>query len=180
MVSFDLSEWKQHRSVYLIILIIVVIVILHVRKQQKLETRGDGLQGRKAADGNGTSTYYGRGSPDDSIEELLNRIDWSSYLSKRITLWYKVFTMTLIIVVFVILLVLRKLPSPSKLIILFIVVFVPIYAMSQFYYVHGEIYNDYYIKHNVQLIREKLRLKAGCPGEPRCEVPKRTSVMHPF
>lgn len=180
MVSFDVSQWSQHRLAYLIILIIVIVVILHVRKQQKLETRGNGVNGRKAADGNGTSTYYGRGSHDDSVEELLNRIDWSSYLPKRITLWYKVIVITLVITLFVILLIMRKLPSPSKLIILMIVIFVPIYAMSQFYYVHGEIYNDYYIKRNVELIREKLELNAEHPKEPKSEVPKRAVVMHPF
>jgi hypothetical protein len=180
MVTFDTSEWSQNRLAYLIILIIMVIVIVHVRKQQKLETRGDGLGGRKAADGNGTSTYYGRGSHEDTVEELLNRIDWASYLPKRITLWYKVFTITIVITLFIVLLVLRKLPSPSKLIILMITIFVPIYAMSQFYYVHGEIYNDYYIKDNVQLLRGKLHLKAGSPGEPLIAVPNRTSVMHPF
>lgn len=180
MVSFDVSEWSRHRLAYLIILVIVIIVLLHVRQQQKLETRGDGIHGRKGADGNGTSTYYGRGSHEDSIKELFDRIDWASYLPKRITLWYKVVIMSLVISIFVMLLVNRKLLAPSKLITLFVVVFIPIYAMSQFYYVHGEIYNDYYIKHNVDLLRLKLHLGADHPPTPRSAIPPhRTSVMHP-
>lgn len=180
MVSFDVSEWSKHRLAYVIILIVVIVVLLHVRQQQKLETRGDSLHGRKPADGNGTSTYHGRGSKKDSVEELLNRINWASYLPKRITLWYKVVIMSLVITVLVMLLVSRKLLAPAKLITLFVCVFIPIYAMSQFYYVHGEIYNDYYIKHNVDLIQQKLKLHNSHPTKPKDDMPPpRTSVMHP-
>ena len=180
MAHFDCSEWSNHRLEYIIIIIVVVVVLVYVYRQQKLETRGEGLHGCKPGDGNGTSTYYGRGSKEDSVEELLNRIDWASYLPKRITLWYKVLVMSLIITVLVMLLVSRKLLTPSRLITLFVCVFIPIYAMSQFYYVHGEIYNDYYIKNNVDLLRQKLHAKAAHPPHPtNPNPPPRTSVMHP-
>lgn len=180
MASFNVSEWSRHRLAYLIIVILVIVVLVHVRQQQKLETRGDGLGGRKAADGNGTTTYYARGSKDDSVEELLDRIDWASYLPKRITLWYKVVVISLVITVLVMLLVSRKLLHPAKLITLFLCVFIPIYAMSQFYYVHGEIYNDYYIKNNVELLRQKLHVEARHPSKPKSDLPPpRTTVMHP-
>ena len=179
MARFDFSNWSKHKIEYIIIIIIVVIVILYVRKKSSTERRGGGIKGRMVADGNGEAYFYARGSKYESVGELLDRIDWASYLDKRISLWYRVIIITFVAMLLIMALVIKKLLRPTEMIILFFVIFVPIYATHQLDYVHGDIYNDYYIKHNVELIREKLGVEKGKVKPPRNDPPPRTQVMNP-
>lgn len=184
MASFDFSNWSKYRSVYLVIILVVVIAILLIRRQQKVEEKGQGQLGpdgepRVEQDGNGESHYYARGSPKDSTSELLDRIEWASYLEKRTCFPIKALLMSLIIVGLIIVLVLRKLPHPTKVLILLVTVFIPIYAVHQLKYTHSDIYNDFYIKNNVDLLRAQLGLQRGSVRHPRCDPPARAQVMNP-
>jgi hypothetical protein len=179
MGKFDFSNWKDNKLAYVVIVVIVVIVFIYVRARQAREYSGKGIDGRKIADGNGTAYYYGRGSDKDSVGELLDRIDWASYLDKRLTLWYRIFVTTVITLILIVALVMRRIPKPGQLILLGFVIFIPFYAGHQLFYVHGDIFNDYYIKNNVDLIRKKLGVHRNDVKEPCKEVPRRTDAMNP-
>ncbi len=172
---FDFSLWDRYKWHYIVILVIVILIILYIIQIQtkELSTSSSG----RSADGNGDLYYLGRGDKDDSVEMLLNRIEWSSYLFKRTSLWSRILFVTIFIVLLIILVAIRKLPTPSTIVILFFVVFIPVYAAHQFFYTHGDVYNDYYIKNNVKIIRNKLNLSPGEPDDPTSEIPDRPFVM---
>lgn len=174
-MDFDTSEIKKSGLYYLIIIVVIVLVLIHVIKSQRRELSGHGK--RKNADGNGDIYYLGRGSKDDSPAELLDRIDWASYLDKRVTKWQRTFIITLIIMFLVILIVLKKIPTPATFILLFVTVFIPIYASNNMLYVHGDMYNDHYIKNNVNLLRQKFGYKKHAPKEPQSSAPDRVQMI---
>lgn len=179
MAEFDFSNFKNHKAAYIIMIITVLLVIVYIHYAKMRESKGYGIPGRKTADGNGTAYYHGRGGKGDSVSELLDRIDWSSYLEKRITMWYRMFMVTVIAIALIVVIVLRKLPTPPALILLSVSIFIPFYASHQLHYVHGDIYNDYYIRRNVRLLRAKLGLKRFDVPEPPDKIPSRTRVMNP-
>lgn len=179
MAQFDFSNWSKHKLEYTIILIIVIVVLVYINVKKSREKRGGGIRGRKVADGNGEAYYYGRGSKLDSVGELLDRIDWASYLDKRIALWYRIIVITFIAMLLIMAFVTKRLLKPTEMLVLFFMIFVPFYASHQLDYVHGDIYNDYYIKHNVELIRDKLEIEKGKVRPPKNDPPPRTTVMNP-
>ncbi len=173
---FDFSRWKTYKFHYIIILIIIILIIIYiVFISQPIELKGDDT--RMHEDGNGTIFYKGRGSEDESVEELLNRIEWSSYLFKRTSLIDRTLLISITLTIVIILLIFRSLPKPTDIVLLIIVIFVIIFAIINFFYVHGDIYNDYYIKNNVHLIRDKLNLHRSDPDAPlENNIPNRFAV----
>lgn len=181
MPQFDFSELVKNKLAYLILLIVIVVLIIYTHNAKMKETKGKNVHGRKPMDGNGEAYYYGRGSDHDTVSQLLDRIDWSTYLEKRTAYWNRLFLTVLIVSVLIFLFVWRKIPHPSMAIFLFLAIFIPIYASHQFDYVHGDIYNDYHIKHNVELLRKKLGAeKRAFPPKPTDHIPSRTTVMNPL
>lgn len=180
MGHFDISNGKKYLIHYIVIIVIVIIIMKLINGGMMRECKGKGIPGRPILDGNGTAYNQGRGSESDSISTLLDRIDWASYVDKRTTLWYKVFIISLIVSALISLLVLRKIPSPMEFAMTMICVFIPIYAIHQHRYVHGDIYNDYNIKNNADIIRSKLNLEKGKKVPvANCRPPKRRDVMNP-
>jgi len=179
MGKFDFSAWKDNKLAYLVLVIVLVLIIVMASNIMFRERKGKGIPGRTPADGNGTATYYGRGSREDSVQELLDRIDWASYGEKRTTRWTNYAILTIIAAFLVCILVMKKIPRPENIVILLVVIFIPFYAGHQLQYVHGDIYNDYYIKRNVELLRKKLGTEKGQIGNPKSEAPRRALVMNP-
>lgn len=178
MTEFDASNLKEYKVAYLVMLIVIVVIIIYIRNCRMSELTGNGT--RKKGDGNAENYYYGRGSPQDSVSELLDRIDWSTYLEYRLSILQRLFIPIVISVLFIMVFVMNKVPTPGKTILLFLSIFVPAYATHQLYYIHGDVYNDYYIKRNVELIREKLGLKKGKVEKPRDDnIPDRVNVSTP-
>lgn len=181
--ELNTENFFQHKIAYIIIIIVIIALILAAKNCLGLELKGPGEgklgEGRFRGDGNGESHYLGRGHPSESTAVLLDRIEWSTYLENRISIVSRFVLITIIIMLFVICVIMQKVPTPAKTILLFLVVFIPMYATHQMHYVHGDVYNDYYIKKNVHMLREKLGLKKGHPVHPRSNIPGRTDVMHP-
>ena len=175
---FDASNWNKYAVQYIFLLIIVIIIIFIIFSSQGEELRG-GHNERPKSDGNGEIFYLGRGSENDSVATLVDRIEWAAYLEKRTTYWQRVIVMTFVITLLIILLVMRGLPKPGAIVLMFFVIFIPIYAVHQLFYVHGDVYNDYYIKTNAELLRDKLNLDRNEPPPPADNIPDRPFVMNP-
>lgn len=179
--ELDIENFSRYKIAYIIIIIVIIALILVAKNCLGLELKGSG-DGRLRGDGNGESHYLGRGHSSEPVALLLDRIEWSTYLENRISIISRFVIITVIIMLFVICVIMQKVPTPAKTILLFLVVFIPMYATHQLHYVHGDVYNDYYIKKNVHFIREKLDLKKGHPKRPpppHYKIPGRTDVMHP-
>ena len=175
MEKFDYSNIKPYKVYYIIIVIIVILLIIYIKSQRRKELKTN--NNRKNQDGNGDAYYLGRGSKDDSSSELLDRIDWSTYLNNRITYWNTAFIISIIIIILIIMFIFRKVPPPGTLVLIFFLIFIPIYAVHQFQYTHGDVYNDYYIKRNVELLRKKFGFKKEKPRSPREDnIPDRTDT----
>jgi hypothetical protein len=176
MATFDTTNWKRYKWAYLTIMIVIVLVLIFIIRGVDLESKGSGILPKK--DGNGNSHCMGRGHSDDSVEELLDRIEWSSYLDRRIGFWKRIFPATIIATGIIMLVGYRSIPKPGIIIATAVAMFIPFYMARQLYYVHSDVYNDYYIKNNVKLLRAKLHLHKGNVREPRSEMPPtRTVVM---
>ena len=176
MTFFDASNWRHYKWHYVVILVIIIAIIIYIYMTQEKELRGGGH--RKRGDGNGDIYYLGRGNNNDPPNVLIDRIDWAAYLEKRVTLWQRIFVGTLAAMFFVILLGMRKLPTPGTIVIIFISIFIPIYAVHQLFYVHGDVYNDFYIRTNAQLLRDEFGFDKNFPPEPIDNIPDRPYVMN--
>lgn len=160
----------------LAVLIFVVILVLYfIIKMILKEIRSDGSV--DARDGNGSSQLLGRGSESDSVEVLVNRIEWSAYLEKRISFWGRALIMTFIIALIISIMSKKDYKTASEILLLFFMIFVPILSVHSFFYTHADVYNDYYIKTNAELLRSKLGLQKYDPPSPDSDSPDRPLVM---
>lgn len=148
MTRFNWTEWA--------LLLLVVLKVCNVisRDQRRELRKNDSSQ--DDADGNGASFYLGRGSKEDSVETLLQRTYWSAYIRKRTTYWQRAFIVALMSVVLIVLLIRRDTPSIADVALTGIVIFACVYMVTNFFYIHGDIYNDANIRSNIRLIAGKL------------------------
>jgi len=122
---------------------------------------------------NGSIHGKGRGCYKDFTEVLLDRITWLSHAYDRSTQWERLIFPT-IIAVTIICLAMRKLPSPTLLVMMFIGIFTAFLAFTYYYHTHGDLQTEYYIRKDAQLIRNKLGLEKKDPPESRTkEIPTR-------
>lgn len=174
----DLEVWLKKWLHHIILLIVIVIVFKMIRRSQTKQIRTDGTL--PSADGNGTLYYLGRGCNDDNVDTLLKRTYWAAYLHKRTPNWERVFIMVLLTVIIFMVLVWKKFASVPKILITGFVVFFAVYMVDNFLYVHGDIYNDAYIRNNVKLMAQKLGRDVDFNSSlstPTCEAPDRIAVM---
>ena len=152
---------------------------------QGWELKGGG-EDRNWEDGNGPLYYKARGSKNDSVEVLLDRIQWSTYLHKRANIWQRAFIIALIITLLIFLIVLLPLnkwclPYPGYIILVLIVSWLVILMGYSYFYTHGDIYNDYYVYRNVELLREKMNVVGKFRDDvddPWCDdLPDRPEMM---
>lgn len=151
----------------IIAVIIAVILIVWLHELIVSSTNGSDDSGRPVHEGNGECYYKSRGNDDDSVEMLLNRIDWNTDFHKCYEFWPRVLLPTIISVILISLMIYRKLPPISHLILMVIIIFIVFYATFQYMYTHGDIYRDSYVRDNVNRIRDKLNLPAGEPSDPQ-------------
>lgn len=150
---------------YFIFSIIIFILTYKIICQQCLELRGNGKLYSKI-DGNGKIYSLGRGSEDEEIEVILQRIYWSTYLRKRTSIINRTFLMTILISIGIILSIYTIIPPVIDIIIIIIVIFVLSFMFNNFMYVHGDIHNDGNIRNNIKLLAKKMNLKLNLNKDP--------------
>jgi hypothetical protein len=168
------KKWLPH----LILLVVVVVVFMMIRKSQTRQIRTDGTL--PSADGNGTLYALGRGCEEDDVNTLLQRTYWAAYLHKRTPNWERVFVMVLLAIIILMALVWKKVASVPKILMTGFVIFLSVYMVDTFLYVHGDMYNDAYIRTNVKLMATKLGRDVDFTSDlpaPTCEAPDRVAVM---
>lgn len=169
------GNWDTYKWHYIVILIVLAVIFATIFSVQYEELRTDG--NRSSEDGNGQLYAFGRGDESEDNQVLLNRIIWASFLERRITLWTRLFIATAFAVLLIIILVYKELPPPQEIVVLFFAVFIPFYAARNFFYVHGDMYNDAYISTNAKILLDKLGLKQDQPPpEPVAGPPDRPFV----
>jgi hypothetical protein len=176
------KNWKQNKIGYIILIVLIVFVILWVNNKKLKESKGFSEIKGKIADGNGPVYARGRGNDNDTVDDLLNRIEWSTYLEKRSVSAYRFVGVTVISTALIAVLAMRKLPKIGTILIMGAAIFVPIFSAHQLYYVHGDAYNDYYMKDNVKRLREKIGMQSrySVPPDPEDNIPTRVKVSNPY
>lgn len=173
------KNWQTYKIIYIVMLVIAIVAVLAFSSWVRREVK---VSSSFKEDGDGPALLQGRGSEKEDTETLLNRLEWSTYYESRINRWYRMVVITIIIVVLIMVLGMRKLAKPSTIIVLILAVFIPMLATHHFYYAHGDIYNDYYMWKNLQIIRKRLygNAKYEEPGPPHPEacVPQRVQAMN--
>lgn len=161
-----------------ILLFLTALFIIVIDINKKHSKSNDKIDGE--FDGNSNYQYKGRGTQDENIQTLINRIDWLAKNSQC-----KSFYTTSYIMTFVIVLAIIYVPysysgyiiSAWELILFTIIVFIIIFSVLNLFDFHIDRYNNYYIRQNIEYIRAKLSLEYIDPGLPKTNhIPHRTKV----
>ena len=166
-------KWMECAFLLLVILKVGTVIARDQRRELWENESQD-------ADGNGALFYLGRGSKEDAVETLLQRTYWSAYLRKRTTFWQRALIVAYLSVVLIVLLIRRDTPSIAEMALTGIVVFCCVYMVNNFFYIHGDIYNDSNIRSNIRLIAGKLGSSVDLdqpPPLPTSDPPDRLDVM---
>lgn len=174
----DFSNLREYKLHYLVIVVLIIVIAMYCYYQQYAERNGPPPGSDFQKEGNGKPYYKGRGADGDSLETLLERIDWISRKERRITWWTRLMFPTIFASIVVVLLAYRKIPKPAEFVIMLVTIFIFTLLFHSFFYIHGDYYPDAYLRMNTNLIRDKLGLPKNTPnndpGDPLLdEVPDR-------
>lgn len=166
---------KEYLVQYIVILVLAFILFVYVWNQQYYERNGE-VDG-KWMEGNGPIHDHGRGDKKESIATILDRMTWLSYCDVRISWWQRLVTPTLVAVA-LICLASKELPSPTMIVLMVITIFISFLAFRSYYQVHGDLYIDYYIRNNADIIRQKLNLEEHlAPPSISKDIPTRVLLL---
>lgn len=123
----------------------------------------------KCFDGNGIYQYKGRGYKTEDPEKLLNRVDWLAKHMNCTPLYSSSYIIAYALalgVLFILYASSYYILTPFEYIIILITAFVIAFSITNLLNFHANIYPAYYIRTNVDYIRDKLKYKQKDPGNP--------------
>lgn len=167
----------------LIFVFVITTIVFFLTVSENVSISQCPYKNGKCYDGNGRYQYKGRGSKDESVEMLLNRIDW---LAKN-NLNKPLYTISYIISYLLVLGVMVVMYATSEYIlnvweylILLIVSYIITFSITNLIAFHTDKYPTYYIRNNIDYIADKLNIKLredpGCPSK-HSKVPHRTYIQ---
>ena len=145
------------------------------------ETRCPYDGAEKCFDGNGKYQWKGRGSNDEDVETLLQRIKWLGKNSVNSQLYSTSFIVAYPILLSIIIIFYaysQYILNVWEMIIVLFAAFIITFSILNLFSFHTDRYPSYYIRENIYLISKKLRIKLKDPPEPsdKSFVPHRTQV----
>ncbi len=121
--------------------------------------------------GNGKIHYKGLGSPDESLDTLLNRIYWVADSDGRNSKWKRAFLIAVVSTFLICLILFHRVPTARELLLILLIIFITTLAVFGFFRFHADRFTPYYIRQNVALIRQKLGYsKFSDPGSPSPDI----------
>ncbi len=131
------------------------------------------------SDGNGENQYLGRGSPDESVSELLNRIDWTAKHS-NVENYSKSYITSYCIslaVFFILWITQNSFPNLSEILLVFITSYIVTFSINNLFGFHTDKYSSYYIRQNVEYLKKVLNTNTQSLNE-LLELPKTQTIPH--
>lgn len=129
----------------------------------------------KLAGGNGKIHYKGLGSPDESLDTLLNRIYWVADSDGRNSKWKRAFLIAIVATFLICLILFHRVPTARELLLILLIIFITTLAVFGFFRFHADRFTPYYIRQNVNLIRQKFGYpKFSDPGPPDPDIKRPT------
>lgn len=149
-------------------LILLTIVLVLAIKFEAKDIYGE----KEIKGGNGLMHYKGRGDRGESIDQLLNRIYWVADSDSKNNKWKRAVIVSFVSTIIILLLFFSKVPGNIEVLLLFIIIFVVTIALFGFFRFHSDRFSAYYIRENINRIKEKLELKKyEEPEEPKNDPP---------
>lgn len=144
-----------------IFLLLLTLIFFSVWSQSCNDRNSYKKNIKDSKDGNGKHQYKGRGYKNETIDILLNRINWLVKNNYDKNNYNNIFIITYIIILFLTLILYgysSYLLSFWELALIFIVIFVILLSVNNFNNFHDNIYHYYYIKKNIEYITDQLNL----------------------
>lgn len=160
-----------------IVIILLLFILLFALKREKEEIYCHGSL-TKNIGGNGKIHYKGRGSKDETVSQLLDRIYWVSTSGLRHSKWPRSYFIALFSTLIISFLIFNQFPDSTQIIISIIIIFLVSLSCFGFFSFHEERFTPYYIRQNIHLIRRKLGLKGASPLEPKTKPPSYTELSN--
>ena len=138
-------------------------------------------EGGTCFDGNGRYQYKGRGCKDETVDILLDRIDWTvkNYENNPLyTTAYIISYAVLLGIIFILYASSMYILSPWEMILLLFGIFIIVFSILNLFNFHTNRYPLYYMRQNLIYISKKLKLNIVDPPKPcdKTGVPHRTHV----
>lgn len=167
---------------YLEIIFFVLITILFfyfIYKNKKFTRCNKVSTDLEEYDGNGENQYLGRGHSNETVENLLNRIDWTAKhantenYTKSFIVSYCVF----LCIFFILAIAKNIILKFSEMGIIFASIYIVVFSISNLFGFHTDRYSSYYIRQNIEYIQQKLLYKNNIPETPlQHNIPHRTLI----
>lgn len=168
-------------SLFLIFIVATIIFFLMVSENVSISQCP--YKNGKCYDGNGKYQYKGRGFKDESVELLLNRIDWlaKNSINKPLYITSYIISYILVLGVMVVLYATSQyILNVCEYVILLLVAYIITFSVTNLIAFHTDKYPTYYIRNNIDYIANKLNIKLkedpGCPSK-HSKVPHRTYIQ---
>ena len=107
----------------------------------------------------GVNNINAYGEKKDSVNVLLDRIVWASNYSGRVSITIRYLLYSIMIVIFVGIIMLNRLPKPIIYIQGVFICWFILISFDSYITHHNDKYHDYAIIRNVKLLRKKLGIK---------------------
>lgn len=132
---------------FIIHIILVIILFLSVYNQ------------RLYIGPNNLAVNKGRGSKDESVSKLIDRIEWSSNIKTRINMATRLYWISYVIAFLTVGCITNKTPDGLLTLYSIIITWVILFASITYFDFHSENFAPSYTKKNISFIRKKLKIK---------------------
>jgi hypothetical protein len=166
-------------EIWIFLLLFTVLFIISIVEDAKINRCP--YKGGECFDGNGKFQYKGRGYKDESVDRLLNRIDWLAKNSNNKPLYTTSYIIAYVLSLAVLMILYasgRYLLNVWEYILIIIISFVIVFSLINLSLFHTDKYPQYYIRQNIRYISKQLNIKEKDPGYPsyKSKVPHRTKI----
>lgn len=168
--------------VYPIILVFIVATLLFFWALHDVgqESRCPNKNSIECFEANGRYRHKGRGSDEDDVQTLLNRIDWlgkNGHIKYLYSTSYISAYLITLAVFFILFGFVDFFPTEWEIILILLVSFLISYSVTAVIGFHDDRYPYYYIRNNVKLIQDKMNWRSEDPPKPKTNyVPHRTVI----
>lgn len=162
--------------VFIILTLFFLIAMNYVQVDGKCPKKGEAY-----FDGNGVKQWRGRGYKEESVEVLLQRIDWLAKKGDDKNNYAMAYILAYLVSLGLLLVLYGYsgyIPEWSELIVIVLTSYLVLFSVDNLLNFHTHRYPYYYIRNNTNMIQDKLGYYKACPPKPdkKSSVPHRTIV----
>jgi hypothetical protein len=118
------------------------------------------VNGKSVYKGDGHSKNYvhGKCTEGDSVDKIIDKIEWLSHCDTRTVKWRRFMLMSIVILTVLLFFVVKRYLSAQELLLSVFLIYFVLYSFYSFYNYHYSRYPEYLTRENICLLRCKLGL----------------------